>query len=135
MSAAPDSELRITASFGKERKLKHARVFSFVRDQGVRVPMPHFLWLVCRRSDAQLPSRMGLIVSKRIGNAIVRNRVKRLCRETFRNWSAIRHGIDLVVIARSGSESLSLKAIEAQWRSRYEKLKRVLPTAPENLTV
>ncbi len=53
-------------------------------------------------------SRMGLTVSRKVGNAIVRNRVKRRVREWFR---AFRHElaepVDLVVIARRAARDLS----------------------------
>ena len=49
-------------------------------------------------------ARLGLTVSRRVGNAVVRNRVKRRIREWFRRVGReIAHGRDLVVIARRGA--------------------------------
>lgn len=51
--------------------------------------------------------RLGITVSRRVGGAVVRNRVKRLVREVFRRH---RDGIprgDSVVIARTGAGGLS----------------------------
>ncbi len=52
--------------------------------------------------------RLGLTVSRRVGNAVVRNRVKRRVREWFREarTSELRDGIDLVVIARQAAATL-----------------------------
>jgi ribonuclease P protein component len=59
--------------------------------------------LVLRASSNGLPvSRCGFSVSKKIGNAIVRNRVKRLLREITR-LASIEPGWDIVFIARSPS--------------------------------
>ncbi len=49
--------------------------------------------------------RMGLSVSKRIGNAVVRNRVKRVLREVFRHHKQeFLPGIDMIFIAKKGAE-------------------------------
>ncbi|MBX3415016.1 MAG: ribonuclease P protein component [Pirellulales bacterium] len=50
-------------------------------------------------------TRLGLSVSRRVGNAVVRNRWKRLVREIFRRHRPrLPVGIDLVVVAHPGSE-------------------------------
>lgn len=52
--------------------------------------------------------RLGLTVSRRVGNAVQRNRVKRAVREWFRLWRwELEESIDLVVIARPGAARLS----------------------------
>jgi ribonuclease P protein component len=72
------------------------------------------------------PTRLGVVVTKKVGNAIVRNRVKRLCRECFRRWPDFApRGIDLVVIAREGAGELGLANVEEEWsRARPSLLKR-----------
>lgn len=65
----------------------------------------------CRRSDAQLVvylarnqldySRIGISVSRRVGNAVTRNRVRRVLREAFRcNFSDWPTGFDVVCIVK-----------------------------------
>ena len=55
-------------------------------------------------------NRVGFSVSKRVGNAVVRNRVKRMLREAVRSrtWEA---GWDVVLIARAGTATSSFHEI------------------------
>jgi len=59
------------------------------------------------------PVRLGTTVSRRIGGAVVRNRVKRRVRECFRKdlRTLLPAGTDLVVIARAGTGELTSPAI------------------------
>lgn len=60
-------------------------------------------------------SRLGLTVSRKVGGAVVRNRVKRLLREWFRlHHHELTDDWDLVIIARRPPPGLDLKEVEEQ---------------------
>jgi ribonuclease P protein component len=68
---------------------------------------------------------LGLVVSRAVGTAVRRNRVKRLCRECFRGWpDLLPDGVDLVVIARPGAHELGLAEVRAEWRGVEALLKK-----------
>ncbi len=57
--------------------------------------------LVYGKANGLAHSRLGLSVSRRVGTAVARNRIKRLLREAFRlSQHSLPPGIDLVVVVR-----------------------------------
>jgi ribonuclease P protein component len=90
-------------------------------NRGKRAPMPGFVLLVRPRGDGDSKMRIGFTVTKKIGNAVVRNRMKRRFRSLARETLAD-HGIagaDHVLIGRSGG-------IERDYASLQFELKRAL---------
>lgn len=58
--------------------------------------------------------RVGISVSKKVGNSVVRHRLTRLIRETFRiNKYQFNSGLDIVVIGRAGAKGKNFQEIES----------------------
>ena len=97
-------------TFPKSSRLRTRKEFLAVQRSGKRRPTAHFL--LVRSPNAGGPTRLGVTVTRKIGNAVVRNRLKRAVREAFRHRRThFRAGFDVVVIARRGSEALAPLAI------------------------
>ena len=59
-------------------------------------------------------NRLGISVSKKVGNSVVRHRVKRLIKESYRlHEKMFNSGLDIVVIARSEASLVSYKEINS----------------------
>jgi ribonuclease P protein component len=101
---------------GRDRRVRKRAEFSFVQARGLRVSTSHFVLLLAARTAPEGPSRLGFIVTRKVGNAVARNRIRRVCRECFRAWPGLLpEGVDLVVIARQGADELDLAATRAEW--------------------
>lgn len=103
-------------SFGKDRRVRTRADFDRAQKSGLRVTTAHFVFLLSAREEDQGPARLGLVVSRKVGVAVARNRVKRVCRECFRKGViSVPDRVDLVVIARSGAPALGYAKTAAEW--------------------
>ena len=59
-------------------------------------------------------NRLGISVSKKVGNSVIRHRLKRLIKESYRlHEKMFNSGLDIVVIARKGSDARDYAGIES----------------------
>lgn len=59
-------------------------------------------------------NRLGISVSKKVGNSVVRHRLTRLIRESYRlNETKFMYGLDIVVIMRNTAKEISYKEAES----------------------
>ncbi len=87
------------ASVDRLRESLRRADFLRVTGRGLRIQTRYFLLFRLERDDGAA-ARLGITVTRKIGNAVRRNRIKRLVREWFRARQEELESCDLVVIAR-----------------------------------
>ncbi|WP_437579830.1 ribonuclease P protein component [Sorangium sp. So ce887] len=137
--ARPRSSASSPSSFPRGRRIRKRTDFVRIQNGGHRVNTRHLLILVAAPIDAPargaengaapapVPSapRLGLVASRKVGDAVARNRAKRLLREAFRRFPELfPERVDIVVILRTGAGSLGLDDVLAELRSVVPVLRR-----------
>ena len=74
-------------------------------------------YLVMYLKENQLSrNRIGISVSKKVGNSVVRHHITRLVRESYRlNKDRVKTGLDIVVVARAAAKESDFKKIESAY--------------------
>jgi len=99
-----------TGSFKRLDRLLRRQEFRYVTRHGQAARLASFVVLAADReeSDGRGRVRLGITVSRRVGNATTRNRVKRRIREWFRHQRPrMSSNLDIVVIARRTAAEIS----------------------------
>lgn len=97
-------------SFPKSARLLARREFLFLQNRGKRRHCSHFVVILFPAKGGR--PRLGITVTRRFGNAVARNRMKRLLREFFRTYQArIMPAQDVLIIPRAGAHTLALTHI------------------------
>ena len=92
--------------------LKKYGDFQRVYHKGKSYANKYLIMYILEKDTQQ--NRIGISVSKKVGNSVVRHRITRLIRESYRlNESKFVRGLDLVVIARPGAKEKNFFDIES----------------------
>lgn len=110
-------------TFPKSHRLRRRGEFLGVQRSSARLVTDHFI--VYARATKHEQTRLGITVSRKVGRAHQRNRVKRLVREVFRrNQPKLPPGLDTVFVARPGKGLPTFAEVSSEMVSSLEKLKQ-----------
>lgn len=86
--------------------------FRYVYQNGKSYANKYLVMYVLENDNRK--NRIGISVSKKVGNSVVRHRITRLIRESYRlHENIFNSGLDIVVIARNSASSVSYNEIES----------------------
>lgn len=100
-------------TFSRDDRLRKRTEFEACYSGGVRVTGRHFLLFLRQAREARGP-RLGVSVSRRVGGAVARNRVKRRLREIFRRGRP-GEAVDVVVNAKPSAADAPFSQLEREF--------------------
>lgn len=92
--------------------LKKNHQFQFVYKYGKSYANKYLVMYI--KENGMEINRIGISVSRRVGNSVVRHRITRLVRESYRLHEAVfNSGLDIVIVARQSAASVGYEEIES----------------------
>ncbi len=124
--------------FPRARRVRKRLDYLRIQNQGRRYSTPHMLVFTMTSADLEpskgsrppdleppkAATRFGVTVSRKVGDAVTRNRVKRWIRESCRRWvAALPDSLDIVVVARPQAAGAGFTPISTELASLTKRLR------------
>lgn len=93
------------------------------------------LIVVYRLDNGEEDDRFGISVSKKVGNSVVRHKIKRRIREIARAFSSSEGGFDYVIVARKAAASASYQELQSSFERLVGLLSASLPARKRDASV
>jgi ribonuclease P protein component len=108
-------EKRERFKFPKASRLTRAAEFALVKKEGKSWTGKHLTLGILRQAD-ESAARLGIVTTRRLGHAVIRNRVRRRLREVFRlNQHRLISGLWIVMVARVSAAEATFHQLERDW--------------------
>ncbi len=109
-------------SYQNDHRLKNKKDFSYLRMNSKRLTSQDLVLFYCPTRLDQSSSRLGISVTKKSGNAVKRNYLKRVIRNNFRTSDFKNMGCDILVCLKSSSKNFNFDSIDSQLSKLFQKI-------------
>jgi ribonuclease P protein component len=110
-------------SFQKKDRILKRRDFNKLASRAKRLNGKYLILLYARGEKAH--TRLGVTVTKRVGNAVTRNRLKRCCREYYRlNRNKLTGSWDINIIVKKEASGITSKELFSALQSMFDEIPR-----------
>jgi ribonuclease P protein component len=107
-------------TFERFRRVRTSGEYQRLWNEGRRYQTAHFVVIV---SPGRSFSRLGLTVSRKVGNAVCRNQLKRWIRDLFRrNYKYFASSVELSIIAKRQAGQLSHVQVDQELKTVFARL-------------
>ncbi len=108
-------------SYSPRERIRKKKDFSYLYRKG-RATRGKYFNLICLPNSLSY-SRMAVVASKKIGNAVQRNRARRRIRELFRrNKELLMLSLDMIIVTKRGVHEASWEDLQSQYFSMIQTL-------------
>ena len=109
--------------FGRDNRVRLARDFEFLKKNSARADCAAFICYIRPSDDASSPSRLAVIASKRVGNAVERNTARRRIRAIFRECAPnFAVPCDILIFVRKAVFKFEYAALRKRFAAAAERL-------------
>ncbi len=103
-------------NFPKAERIRERQEFTEIFNHSQKTHSSHLI--LFRRSNSRQSARVGITASRKVGIAVVRNRIKRLIREYYRHHKAdFMSGFDYSLVVKKSFSRLSRSAAEDELKA------------------
>lgn len=117
--------------FGSQNRLHLARDIEFVKKNSAKTDCSAFVFYCLPRPDSKY-SRIAIVASKKVGNAVVRTHARRIFREIFRaSYPDFKMPADIMVFVRRNYDKFEFQKLH---RKFVKAANKIIDSAFENMT-
>ncbi len=100
--------------YTRDMRICKSSDYRYILNNGKKYNSKSFILFCCKKKSG--PTRLGVIASKKVGGAVLRNYLKRVFRDIYRNeYYNLQISTDIVLILKKSAENVSYKLLRSEF--------------------